>query len=100
MWIDERGSEVLALGECRRLLTLGAHQGRHGHLGLVESDMPVVLPVDYVMDESDVVLRVGEGLFDRLVGRLVAFQVDGLSATGLVAVERCRVHVAGGTDRP
>ena len=37
-----------------------------------------MLPVDYAFDGHAVIVRVGEGLFDRLVGRLVAFQVDGI----------------------
>lgn len=35
MWFDERGSEVLTLAECRRLVALGAHDRGHGHLGLI-----------------------------------------------------------------
>ena len=76
-WIDERGSEVLEAPECRRLLALGAKEGRHGHVAVAENDVPVVLPVDYAVYEGDIVVLVGEGLFHRLDGRLVAFQVDG-----------------------
>ena len=47
MWIDERGSEVLMIPECRRMLALGAKQGRHGHLGIPQEGAPLVLPVDY-----------------------------------------------------
>lgn len=76
-WIDERGSEVLEAPECRRLLALGAKEGRHGHVAVAEADTPVVLPVDYTVYQGDIVVLVGEGLFHRLDGRLVAFQVDG-----------------------
>ena len=78
MWIDERGSQVLMLPECRRLLALGAKQRRHGHLGISQQGAPVVLPLDYAVIGPDVVLRTGEGLFERMSGRLVAFQVDGV----------------------
>lgn len=78
MWIDERGSEVLELPECRRLLSLGAKEHRHGHLGVADGEAPVVLPVNYVMSDGDILIVVGEGLFHRLPNRLVSFQVDGI----------------------
>jgi len=76
MWIDDRGSEILPVSECRRLLALGAKLGLHGHVGIAQEGAPLVLPVDYAADGSDVILQVGEHLFARLDGRLVAFQVD------------------------
>lgn len=76
MWIDERGSEVLPLSECRRLLALAAKRHHHGHLGIATDDAPVVLPLDFGVHGSDLVVQVGEGLFQRMVGHLVAFQVD------------------------
>ena len=51
MWIDDRGSEVLPVSECR-------------------------LPVDYTVDGSDVVLRIGDHVFSEAFHELVAFQVD------------------------
>jgi len=81
MWIDERGSEVLDPAECHRLLALGAKQGLHGHIGIAEDGAPLVLPVNYAADGSDVVLRIGEGLFERVArARLIALQVDGVDA--------------------
>jgi nitroimidazol reductase NimA-like FMN-containing flavoprotein (pyridoxamine 5'-phosphate oxidase superfamily) len=76
MWIDERGSEVLPLSECRRLLALAAKEHRHGHLGIPTDDAPLVLPLDFGMHDDHVILQVGEGLFGRVHGQLVAFQVD------------------------
>lgn len=76
MWIDERGSEVLPIAECRRLLAVGAKQRHHGHLGIPTDGAPLVLPVDYAVHSMDVVIQIGEGLFDQVNGRLVAFQVD------------------------
>ena len=76
MWIDERGSEVLLLPECRRLLALAAKQHRHGHLGIPTGTAPVVLPLDFGVQNNQVILQVGEGLLGRIQGRLVAFQVD------------------------
>ena len=79
MWIDERGSEVLELPECRRLLSFGAKIGLHGHLGINESPSPLVLPVNYGVAGHDVVINVGEGIFGKVGhANMVAFQVDGV----------------------
>jgi len=82
MWIDDRGSEVLSLGECRRLLALGAKTGLHGHLGIAKEGAPLVLPVDFTTDGSDVVVRVGDHIFERIDGALAAFQVDNAGPDG------------------
>ena len=82
MWVDERGSEVLAVPECRRLLAIGAKEERHGHLGVPQDGAPLVLPINYAVHGPDVVLRIGEGLFHQVDARLVAFQVDGVSRMG------------------
>lgn len=88
MWTDERGSEVLDPAECRRLLAIGAKEHRHGHVAVNGGAAPVVLPVDYSIHDSDVILRVGQGLFSGLVDRLVTFQVDGTVASrGLQGIE-------------
>lgn len=89
MWIDERGSDVLGLQECLRLLAVGALEHRPGHLGIAAEpppwqagasggDAPTVLPVDYAFTGRDVVIRVGEGLFTKIADKLVAFEVDGV----------------------
>jgi Pyridoxamine 5'-phosphate oxidase len=77
VWIDERGSEVLELPDCQRLLAVAAKAHRFGHLGISQSDAPLVLPVDFAVHGPDVLIRVGENLFGRILGRLVAFEVDG-----------------------
>jgi hypothetical protein len=76
MWIDDRGSEVLSLGECRRLLAVGAKRGLHGHLGIAKDGAPLILPVDFTVDGSDVVVRVGDHIFGQIDGALVSIQVD------------------------
>ncbi len=105
MWIDEHGSEILGVPECRRLLALGAKQGLHGHLGTPGAGAPVVLPVDYAVHGSDVVLRVGEVLFHQATGKLVAFEVDGLDGEWRWSVLVRGLALAGdglavGTDTP
>jgi hypothetical protein len=66
MWIDERGSEVLDVPECRRLLAVGAKQGRLGHLGIGAEGGPLVVPVNYRVYGPDLVIRIGEGLFGHV----------------------------------
>ena len=83
MWIDGRGSEVLAVPECRRLLAMAANEHRHGHLGVPKVGAPLVLPINYAVHGPDVVVRIGEGLFQQVEAQLVAFQVDGVTTGGL-----------------
>jgi hypothetical protein len=88
MWTDERGSEVLGPPECRQLLAIGAKEHLHGHLAVAGDPVPIVVPLDYSVHESDVIVQVGEGLFADLVDRLVAFQVDGkVGRQGLCGIE-------------
>ncbi|HET9075826.1 MAG TPA: pyridoxamine 5'-phosphate oxidase family protein [Acidimicrobiales bacterium] len=88
MWTDERGSEVLDPPECRRLLAIGAKEHLPGHLAVADGSVPLVLPLDYSVHESDIIVRVGEGLFSSLVDRLVAFEVDGrVGHQGLRGIE-------------
>jgi len=91
MWIDERGSEVLPLPECRRLLATAAKRHYHGHLGIPTDDAPVVVPLDFGVHDDDVILQVGEGLFDKINGRLVALQVDNAA----VSLSRSGVETEG-----
>lgn len=67
---------MLEFAECRQLLAIGAAQHRIGHLGIPSTEAPTVLPVDYAIDGPDVVIQVGEGLFENVVGQLVAFEVE------------------------
>ncbi|HEX6393367.1 MAG TPA: pyridoxamine 5'-phosphate oxidase family protein [Acidimicrobiales bacterium] len=76
MWVDERGSDVLGPAECHQLLAIGARRHLPGHLGIPDLDAPTVLPVDYLVDGHDVLIRVGESLFARVEGKLVAFEVE------------------------
>lgn len=79
MWYDERGSEVLTLPECRRLMAVAAKQHIHGHLGLCGQGAPIVLPVDFTLQGPDIILLVGDGLGTEIARHnLVAFQVDGI----------------------
>jgi nitroimidazol reductase NimA-like FMN-containing flavoprotein (pyridoxamine 5'-phosphate oxidase superfamily) len=78
MWIDERGSEVLPLPECRHLLALGAMRGLVAHLGVPQDGAPLVLPLNYRLDGWDPVIRIGEGLFSQVAeAKLVALEIEG-----------------------
>jgi hypothetical protein len=76
MWVDERGSDVLKLAECRQLLAIGAKEHRVGHVAIPSREAPTLLPVDYSVDGPDVLIQVGEGLFENIIGQLVAFEVE------------------------
>lgn len=73
--IDERsGLEYIARDECLWLL-----EGRHlGRIAVIVAGRPLVLPVNYVMDDGSIVFRTDEGTkFDAAVrGEFVAFEID------------------------
>jgi nitroimidazol reductase NimA-like FMN-containing flavoprotein (pyridoxamine 5'-phosphate oxidase superfamily) len=80
MEIDRDGLEVLDRAECLRLLdgrSVGRIAGTFGAL-------PVVLPVEYVMDGDSIVLETGRGttLGFATAGAVVAFEVDNLHEHG------------------
>lgn len=82
MWIDAKGSTVLPVPECRRLLALAAKEGRIGRLGIATDQAPLVIPVNFSLHESLVLARVGTGYLSQAVGgQLVAFEVDEVEAT-------------------
>lgn len=93
MWIDDQGSEVLVVPECRRLVAMATKEHRHGHLGVPQVGAQLVLPVSYAVHGPGVVLRIGEGLFEQLDARLVAFQVDGSRKAASRAIKLTR-HAA------
>jgi len=73
--IDERtGLDYIPRDECMRLLAT-QHLGR---IGVVVAGRPVVLPINYVMDDSSIVFRTDDGTkFDAAVrGEFVAFEID------------------------
>ena len=82
--------------ECRALLAR-THLGR---IAVVDGGRPLILPVNYVLDEADVVFRTDSGskLDAAGLGQPVAFEVDGVdiaSRTGWSVVVRGRAeHVS------
>ncbi len=77
MWIDQRGSEILTVPECLRLLALAAKEDHVGRLAVVSGQSPVVVPLNFVFHDGGVLVRIGPGRLSELVpGSLVAFEVD------------------------
>jgi hypothetical protein len=77
MWIDGKGSTVLQVPECQRLLAIAAKERRVGRIGIATDQAPVVIPVNSTLQENQVLVRVGTGFFSQAAaGQLVAFEVD------------------------
>jgi nitroimidazol reductase NimA-like FMN-containing flavoprotein (pyridoxamine 5'-phosphate oxidase superfamily) len=73
-YVDDLTDEV-----CRTLLA-SHHIGRVAFVG--SDGVPTVLPVNYVVDGNDVVLRTDRGLIrEHLPSRRVAFEVDDFDTT-------------------
>ncbi len=85
MWIDAKGSTVLLVSECMRLLAVTAKDGGIGRLGIATDQAPVIVPVNFTFREVQVLIRVGTGFFSQAAtGHLVAFEVDHIdSAAGI-----------------
>lgn len=89
---DERWT-VLAPDECDSLL----RQSHLGRIAVVDHEMPLILPVNFVVDESEVVFRTNPGskLDAALQHSPVAFEIDGIdsrSQTGWSVLVRGRAH--------
>jgi hypothetical protein len=77
MWIDGKGSTVLPLPECKRLLAVAATGQGIGRLGIATDQAPVVVPVNFSVHDGHVRVRVGPGFVSQAAtGHLVAFEVD------------------------
>ncbi len=77
MWIDQRGSEVVPLPECLRLLAVAAKNGEIGRLAVSQDQAPLVRPANFTYHDRYLVLRLGPGtIVEAAVEALVAFEVD------------------------
>jgi nitroimidazol reductase NimA-like FMN-containing flavoprotein (pyridoxamine 5'-phosphate oxidase superfamily) len=77
MWIDQRGSEILPVPECLRLLALAAKEDQVGRLAVADGQAILVVPLNFTYHDSGVLVRIGPGRLSELVpGSLVAFEVD------------------------
>jgi nitroimidazol reductase NimA-like FMN-containing flavoprotein (pyridoxamine 5'-phosphate oxidase superfamily) len=83
MWIDQRGSEVLAAPECLRLVALAAKENLIGRLAINDGQTPLVAPLNFTLHDRQVLIRIGPGsLSETVPGSLVSFEVDRIDAKG------------------
>lgn len=67
------GMEVISHKDCLRLLA----RGRVGRLGFVAGDQPMILPVNYAIQDDVIVFRTNEGTkLESAPQAKVAFEVD------------------------
>jgi len=86
VWVDQRGSELLPLPECLRLLAKAAKDGLTGRLGVSTEQAPIIQPVVFAYHDRGIVVRLGPGrMAASITGALVAFEVDHLDGTAGVA---------------
>jgi uncharacterized protein len=78
MNVDRFGTEVLETNTCWNLLRAAPV----GRLAVSITDHPDIFPVNYVVDHGTVVFRTAEGtkLAASVLGRAVAFEIDGYDA--------------------
>jgi uncharacterized protein len=77
MWIDQRGSEILAVPECLRLLAESAKEDHVGRLAVSDGRSPLVIPLNFTVHDRSVLVRIGPGLLSEIApDSLVAFEVD------------------------
>ena len=74
MEVDRNGLEVLDREECLRLLACATL----GRVGLTSGALPMVLPVNFLLDEERILVRTGRGskMEAALRDAVVAFEVD------------------------
>ncbi len=86
MWIDQRGSEVVPLPECLRLLAAAAKKGAIGRLAVSQDQAPLLRPANFTYHDRFLVTRLGPGAIAMAAsGSLVAFEVDDIDYDAAVA---------------
>jgi uncharacterized protein len=80
MRVDRFGTEVLETNVCLQLL----RDSEVGRLAVSITDHPDIFPVNYVVEHGTVVFRTAEGtkLAASVLGRAVAFEIDGYDPDG------------------
>lgn len=77
MSYDQRGSEVIAEEECRRLLELVGAAGQVGRLAINREGSPYVIPVNFSVCDDQILVRLGPGYAaHHLDGETVTFEID------------------------
>ena len=74
MSTDRNGLEILGREECMLLLS----NARYGRVGVSVDALPVVLPVNFALDDEEIVIQTSPGtkLHAALAGAVVAFEAD------------------------
>lgn len=76
-WLDQKGSTVVDVPECKRLLAVASKLALIGRIGITTDQAPVIIPVNFTMCQGQIGLRVGGGFLARSAANcLVAFEVD------------------------
>ncbi len=101
MLFDERtGVEVIERDECLELLA--SH--RIGRLAILDGGSPLILPVNYAIDEETIVFRTGEGTkLDASRGGPACFEIDETNMeehSGWSVVVRGTLHEVTARDQP
>jgi len=74
---DHTGLVVLDAEACYRLIGAGGI----GRVAFVVGPQPIILTINYTVDETDIVLRTASGIkLEAMPGARVAFQIDGFDA--------------------
>jgi hypothetical protein len=77
MWLDRKGSTVIEVAECKRLLAVAAKLGLIGRVGIATDQAPLIIPVNFIVRDGQIVARIGKGFLSSAVANhLVAFEVD------------------------
>lgn len=91
----------LSTEECHRLL----ETNHFGRLGMTVGHQPTVIPVNYILDGNDIVVRTDAGsTIHGVVGRRVAFEIDGIdqfnhSGWSVIAIGDAQLITDGALDR-
>jgi pyridoxamine 5'-phosphate oxidase-like protein len=82
MKLDPRGSTVLGVDECRRLLTSAAASSGTGRLAMNGAQSPYVIPVNFTVAGGGIIVRLGTGWAAfHLNGVPVTFETDQVAQT-------------------
>lgn len=96
--VDRNGLEVLDRAECLRLLA-GMTLGR---VGLTSGALPMILPVNFLLDEERILVRTGRGskMAAALREAVVAFEVDDFDSMQHAGWSVAVTGVASEVSRP
>jgi uncharacterized protein len=96
--LDRNGLEMLDRDECLRLLG----EARVGRVGISTEALPVVLPVNFVVDRDRVVFSSSPGtkLYVAATGAQMAFEADDVDPAGKVGWSVCLTGPGTVVDDP